>query len=167
MIKSVACSLLVFVVVCLLAVSEAKPTPSRVPYYHNWVDGDGVSHIATCEFTNWTYVDLLNNTDPNFIDTSSSGAVATFVLLQSPFGWEGGWHKNPFPQLVIFIQGTAEFTAMDGTSFNFTVGDIYFGEDQLSTKGHLTKNIGDGALTLAFVQFRTWQPSIDQPCWLE
>jgi hypothetical protein len=158
-----------FCLLCLDVSSEAlgrpdKPVPSKVPYYHNWVDNAGVSHIAACQFTNWTYVDLLNNTDPNFVDNSESASPATFVLLQSPPAWVGGWHKNPYPQLVIFVQGTASFTAMDGTTFNFTVGDIYFGEDQLSTKGHLTKNIGNGPLTLAFVQFRTWQPTINLPC---
>lgn len=155
------------VLCCLASTAWAKPTPSPVSYYHNWVDDQGVSHITPCRFSNWTYVDVLNNTDPDFIDTSASSLAATYVMLQSPVGWTGGWHRNPYPQLVIFIQGVALFTAQDGTEFTFSVGDIYFGEDQLSSQGHLSKNTGDTALTLAFVQFRHLQPSINKPCWLK
>ena len=92
---------------CLVYSAWAKPTPSPVSYYHNWVDDEGVSHITPCLFSNWTYVNVLNNTDPDFIDTSESSLAATYVMLQSPVGWTGGWHRNPYPQLVIFIQGVS------------------------------------------------------------
>jgi hypothetical protein len=138
-----------------------------VRYIHNWADSAGVTHFATCYLTNFTLAGLFANSDPDFVDTALLSSPASLELLQSPVGWEGSWHVNAYPQLVFFIEGTGKWTSSDNTTASFKTGDVYFGEDQLGTIGHSSKNTGHTPLTLALVQFRTWAPTVDKPCWLK
>ncbi len=56
---------------------------------------------------------------------------------------------------------------MDGTNLTFTVGDIYFGNDQASKAGHWSQNIGDENMLVAAVQYADWPTKNYQPCWLQ
>ena len=149
--------------------SSARGVPAPIPlnYWHNWADSNGVSHLASCQFTNWTYVQFLNNTPPIYLDDGESGLPARVEILQLPVGCTVPWHKDPYPQLVTCLSGEGNWVTMDGSSHNLTVGEIYFGEDQLSLKGHISSNIGNTPLLLMLVQFRNRQPTVNLPCNLE
>lgn len=144
-----------------------NPTATPLPYWHNWADSRGVSHFTKCQFTNWTYVDFLPNSAPLFLDQSLSGASASVVLLELPVGWVGDWHKDPVPQLVMFLMGEGEWVTMDNATHTFSRGDVYFGEDQRSSMGHLSRNSGTTPLIAALIQFKQWNPTANQPCRLK
>ncbi len=133
-------------------------------YWHNWSDEDGVTHLAECHFANWTYVAYLPPSDPLFLNVF--GTAHNVQLANQPAGWQGPWHKDPVPQLVIFLAGQGLWKFMDGTSHTFSQGDIYFGNDQNSTKGHESFAYGNGSLILAMIQFPNLSTTMHRPCWL-
>ena len=144
-------------------------TPPAVPkvYWHNWADSAGVSHLTECSLTNWTFVDFLPNSDPLYLDNVVSGDSASVVWMQLPVGWKGPFHKDPVPQLVLFMSGEGTWETMDNKTHVFTVGQVYFGEDQRSLLGHISANTGNSPLIMALLQFKGWQPTVNQPCRLK
>ena len=89
------------------------------------------------------------------------------LLLQLPVGWVGPSHRDPVPQLNVFLSGQGNWTVADGTSHVFSAGDLYFGEDQLSKTGHFSENIGNVPVMMALMQFGNQKPTVNQPCWLK
>lgn len=140
--------------------------PPVLPYWHNWADTQGVSHWAKCALTNWTYEQLLPPGQPFWVENVES--PSNLLLMTTPAGWTGPWHKNPEPQLVFVVAGAFLMTASDGTNVTLTVGDVFFGNDQLSTMGHATYNVGTVPGVLAAVQFASIDVSkyVGVPCWL-
>ncbi len=163
-----------FLAVPALGLRKPSPSPSptlpkleRVRYIHNWADSSGQTHFATCFLTNYTLQGVLANSNPNFVNSGFASSGASLVLYQSPVGWTGSWHTNPYPQLVIVQEGMGLWTSSDNTTDILAKGDLYFGEDQRSAIGHTSKNIGHTPLNLLLIQFRTWTPTVDKPCWLK
>ncbi len=149
----------------LLSTSHAPPVAPPLMYWHQWADLEGVSHWARCALTNWTWEEFL---PPSSLWIEDLSFPSNLVLMTTPPGWVGPWHKNPVPQLVFVVAGTYLFTAMDGVNVTFTSGEIFFGNDQLSQKGHYTQNIGTVPGVLAAMQFSSWNVSetAGVPCWL-
>jgi quercetin dioxygenase-like cupin family protein len=54
-----------------------------------------------------------------------------------PVGWNPvDWHANPQVQFVFWLAGEMRFEAEDGTVKIFRAGEIYFGDDLKSARGH-------------------------------
>lgn len=139
---------------------EAEP---YLTYWHNWSDKAGVSHLTRCQLTHFVSIKPIPGLHT---DIKTNATQIVFVDLDPSY--VGPWHKDPAPQFVSFLQGIGEWTTMDGTSRNFTLGDLYFGNDQLSTKGHLSRTVGDTPLKLMMVQFpQALATGQYEPCWMK
>ena len=145
--------------------NNGQMTASNGTYWHNWSDENGTTHLTQCTLTNWTYVNYLPPSDPLY--TNVKGASSNVLFLNLPTNWSGPWHKDPVPQLVFFINGIGKWKTMDGSQVILKPGDVYFGNDQNSTKGHESYNIGNTSLILALIQFDTWSQNKYKPCWLK
>ena len=141
-------------------ISESNGT-----YWHNWSDENGTTHLTECTFSNWTYENYLPPSDPLY--TNVKGASSNVLLTKLPANWSGPWHKDPVPQLVFFIHGIGKWKTMDGSEIILKPGDVYFGNDQNSTKGHESYNVGNSSLILALIQFDEWSENKYEPCWLK
>ena len=141
---------------------------AAVAYVHNWTDEHGVSHLKQCSFTNFTYTSFLPNSPPFYVDRPLPDTPARFQLNVLPAGWSGQWHRDPVVQLVYITSGTMNWTTMDGTSHIFQGSGLYLGNDQLSTRGHLSSCISEVPCTLSFVQFPSLDPKqfVGRPCFL-
>ena len=137
----------------------------NLTYYHNWSDEKGVSHFSQCKFTNWTYHNYLPPSKPLWTDPKQN--PTNVLLTQLPVGWDGPWHKDPVPQLVLFLSGTGLWQTMDGTNYTFTAGDVYFGNDQASSKGHYSKNVGSNPVYMVLLQFANYSTEMNRSCWLQ
>lgn len=133
-------------------------------YWHMWADASGEGHLSKCALTNFTAHVYLPPTPPVWLDSFANPAAARF--LQAPVGWTGTWHKDPVPQLVLFVSGHGEWTAEDGTSHVFGPGDVYFGNDQMSHKGHMSRTVGNEPMMCVLIQFPQWATNMAKPCWL-
>lgn len=130
----------------------AKPS---VPYFHLYVDRDGISHLAQCALTDFTLKGV-GPADPQWNDKMASGE-ATVVFTVQPVGWVGDWHENPAPQWIVVLSGRWWIESMDGTRVEQGPGDFSFGEDQgcVETggkKGHRSGTIGREPCHLMTVQ---------------
>jgi hypothetical protein len=143
----------------------ALPLISKGTYWHNWADSDGVTHLTKCDFGNWTAKDLLPPSEPLYL--SIFGTAANVQLANTPPGWQGPWHRDPVPQLVIFMSGQGLWRFQDGTTHVFSPGDVYFGNDQNATRGHESYTHGNASMILAMVQFPQWSTTMARPCWLK
>lgn len=150
-----------------LAAMGNQPGNSTAPaltYWHMWSDAQGVSHLTECKLTNFSKVNFLPPSPPLWLDTYSDPSKVLF--LNAPVGWVGPWHKDPEPQLVLFLSGQGTWTAMDGTNHTFNPGDIYFGNDQASLKGHVSRQVGPVPMNCVLLQFSSWSTTNHHPCWL-
>lgn len=121
----------------------AKPS---VPYWHLYVDDQGVSHQARCALTNYE-LQSVGPADPQWNNKMAS-SEATVVFTVQPVGWVGDWHENPAPQWIIVLSGRWWIESMDGTRIEQGPGEFSFGEDQGcieagGRKGHRSGTIGD------------------------
>ena len=143
---------------------ETKPS---APYWHLWVDGEGVSHQSKHAIERFELKSVGSGAQPQFMhDDASAQTTVSFEVL--PPGWFGDWHPNRKPQWIIVMSGRWYVTAMDGTRAEMGPGELSFGEDQLAHKdakgqlGHLSGTIGDVPCVLMCVQLDI-APTIDQP----
>ena len=141
------------------------PLSSNGSYWHNWADEFGVTHLTQCSFKNWTEKNLLPPSDPLFLDVF--GTAQNIQLSNQPPGWQGPWHRDPVPQLVVFLQGVGLWKFMDGTQHFFYPGDVYFGNDQNSTQGHESYTYGNETLIVVMIQFPQLSTTMGKPCWLQ
>jgi len=135
--------------------SATGPRPS-VPFWHLWVDAQGVSHQALCRLTNYSLAGVgaaapqWNNKQPTHL--------STVVFTVQPVGWAGDWHENPAPQWIVVLSGHWWIESMDGTRIDQGPGEVSFGEDQgcladnHGRKGHRSGTIGDEPAVLMTVQ---------------
>ena len=64
------------------------------------------------------------------------------------------------------MSGSARWTAQDNSTFTFSPGDLYLGNDQLATKGHTTEVLGDEPCVLVMLQFpEELVGDHRKPCW--
>ena len=134
--------------------SDLGPPPN-VPYWHLWVDDEGVSHQQRCELTNFDLKGV-GPADPQWNDKQARGE-ATVVFTVQPVGWVGDWHENPAPQWIVVLSGRWWIESMDGTRIEQGAGEFSFGEDHGCSeidgkKGHRSGTIGDEPAVLMTVQ---------------
>jgi len=146
--------------------SETAPGPKpRIPYWHLYTDGDGVSRFTRCAMSELEWKSLSSSAQWLGQKTTDTFSVQFMVL---PPGWFGDWHENPKPQWIIPLSGRWYVEAMDGQRIEFGPGEIHFGEDQNTRerdgkRGHLSGTIGDQPCLQMVVQYEE-APTIDTPC---
>ncbi|MGH8289793.1 MAG: cupin domain-containing protein [Steroidobacteraceae bacterium] len=134
--------------------SDPGPKPS-VPYWHLWVDAEGVSHQRRCHLTNYELKGV-GPADPQWNDKQGTHP-STVVFTVQPVGWVGEWHENPAPQWIVVLSGRWWIESMDGTHIEQGPGEFSLGEDQDCSehegrKGHRSGTIGDEPAVLMTVQ---------------
>lgn len=144
--------------------SNPGPKPST-PYWHLYVDEDGVSHQRECQLTDYE-LQRVGPADPQWNDKLGTHS-STVVFSVLPVGWVGEWHENPAPQWIVVLSGRWFIESMDGTRIEQGAGEFSFGEDQGCTgtdgkKGHRSGTVGDAPAVLMTVRLHV-DPS-REPC---
>jgi len=140
--------------------------PPKIPYWHLWVDADGVSHQVRCELDSFELKGI-GGAAPQWNDQQPRGEATTVFTVQ-PVGWVGEWHENPAPQWIVPLSGRWWVEAMDGTRVEMGPGELSLGEDQgckadnAGRKGHRSGVIGDQPAVLITVQLHV--PPVRRPC---
>lgn len=129
-----------------------KPT---TPYWHLYVDEDGVSHQRECLLTDYE-LQRVGAADPQWNDDLGTHS-STVVFTVLPVGWVGQWHENPAPQWIVVLSGRWFIESMDGTRIEQGAGEFSFGEDQGcigkdGEKGHRSGTIGNAPAVLMTVR---------------
>lgn len=136
-----------------------------IPYWHLYVDADGVSHQRECRLTGYQ-LQRIGAADPQWNDELGTHP-STVVFTVLPTGWVGEWHENPAPQWVVVLSGRWFIESMDGTRIEQGAGEFSFGEDQgcIETngkKGHRSGTTGGAPAVLMTVRLHV-DPS-REPC---
>jgi hypothetical protein len=126
-----------------------------IPYWHLWVDADGISHQRRCHLTDYQ-LHRVGAADPQWNDRQGT-FPSTVVFTVQPVGWVGEWHENPAPQWIVVLSGRWWIESMDGTRIEQGPGEFSFGEDQGCSerdgkKGHRSGTMGDHPAVLMTVQ---------------
>jgi hypothetical protein len=134
--------------------SDLGPPP-QVPYWHLWVDDEGVSHQQECHLTNYQ-PHSVGAADPQWNNKQPRGE-STVVFTVQPVGWVGEWHENPAPQWIVVLSGRWFIESMDGTRIEQGPGEFSLGEDQGCVArdgrlGHRSGTVGDVPAVLMTVQ---------------
>ncbi|MGH6985343.1 MAG: hypothetical protein ACRED9_00690 [Caulobacteraceae bacterium] len=134
--------------------SDPGRRPS-VPYWHLYVDENGVSHQRECRLTEYEFAGV-GPAEPQWSDKQGTHP-STVVFTVQPVGWVGDWHENPAPQWIVVLSGAWWIESMDGMRIEQGPGDVSFGEDQGCTekdgkKGHRSGTIGNEPAVLMTVQ---------------
>jgi hypothetical protein len=134
--------------------SGLGPRPS-VPYWHLWVDSEGVSHQRQCSLDDYA-AHRVGNADPQW-NNPQPRSDATVVFTVQPVGWIGDWHENPAPQWIVVLSGRWFIESMDGTRIEQGPGEFSLGEDQgcvvrNGRKGHRSGTVGSEPCCLMTVQ---------------
>ncbi len=134
--------------------SDLGPRP-QVPYWHLWVDEQGVSHQQQCALTDYE-AQSVGPADPQWNNKQPRGE-ATVVFTVQPVGWIGEWHENPAPQWIVVLSGRWFIESMDGTRIEQGPGEFSLGEDQGCSAregrlGHRSGTVGDVPAVLMTVQ---------------
>ena len=83
--------------------SNPGPKPS-IPYWHLYVDEDGVSHQRECRLTGYE-LGRVGAADPQW-NNEQGTHPSTVVFTVQPVGWVGEWHENPAPQWIVVLSGS-------------------------------------------------------------
>ncbi len=134
--------------------SDAGPKPA-VPYWHLYVDEQGMSHQRQCHLTDYE-LSAVGPADPQWNDKQDK-QPSTVVFTVQPVGWVGEWHENPAPQWIVVLSGRWFIESMDGTRIEQGPGEFSFGADQGCTetdgkKGHRSGTVGNEPAALMCVQ---------------
>jgi hypothetical protein len=137
----------------------------RVPYWHLYVDTDGVSHQKQCYLTDYE-LHRVGPAEPQWNDKQDERPSAVVFTVQ-PVGWVGEWHENPAPQWIVVLSGRWFIESMDGIRIEQGPGEFSFGEDQGcierdGKKGHRSGTLGAEPAALMTVQLRG--PPARHPC---
>ena len=144
--------------------TDQKP---RIPYWHLWTDGDGISHQTRCFATEFELQSISKPAQPQWLGHRTRAEVIVMMTVLQ-VGWVGEWHENPKPQwiLPLFVRWFVE--SMDGQRVEMGPGEISFGADQNAReaggrKGHLSGVVGDKPAVLLLIQFENAQAG-PSPC---
>ena len=134
--------------------SDLGSRPS-VPYWHLWVDHEGVSRQRQCRLENYA-AHRVGEADPQW-NNPQPRSQASVVFTVQPVGWVGEWHENPAPQWIVVLSGRWFIESMDGTRIEQGPGEFSLGEDQGCVardgkKGHRSGTVGDAPCCLMTVQ---------------
>jgi hypothetical protein len=132
-----------------------SPSAPRVPYWHVWTDGEGVSHQSRRELTAFQLHSIKPPAAAQWLGNEVPGATIFVTVL--PVGWEGDWHENPKPQWIIPITGRWYVETMDGQRVEMGPGEVSLGEDQQTRsaagrQGHRSGTVGQEPAVLMIVQ---------------
>ncbi len=146
--------------------SGPGPRPA-VPYWHLWVDENGISHQAQCALTAYELAQI-GGASPQW-NNKQDRSEATVVFTVQPVGWIGEWHENPAPQWIVVLSGRWFIESMDGTRVEQAAGEFSLGEDQGCVdaggkRGHRSGTIGEIPAVLMTIQLHV--PSVRTPCHL-
>ena len=98
----------------------------RIPYWHVYVDRDGVSRQAQFDIRDFELKGVSPGVTPQWNDKMTpSPAGVTFTVL--PVGWVGEWHENPKPQWITILTGRWFVETMDGTRVEMGPGEVMTG----------------------------------------
>ncbi|MBV8612233.1 MAG: cupin domain-containing protein [Acetobacteraceae bacterium] len=144
--------------------TNEKPT---LPYWHLWVDEQGVSHQTRCQMTEFEMKSISGGAAAQW-QGNKTRAEMTVEFTVLPVGWKGAWHPNPKPQWIVPLSGRWFVESMDGQRVEMGQGEVSFGEDQGSRErdgksGHASGTVGDEPAVLMLVQFET-PASVASPC---
>ena len=126
--------------------TEAAAKP-KMPYWHVFVDDEGVSRQQRFELSNFELKGIDATVEPQWNDKMDPvKAGVTFTVL--PVGWVGDWHENPKPQWIAILSGRWFVETMDGHRVEMGPGELMMGEDQNTKerdgrKGHKSGTVGD------------------------
>jgi hypothetical protein len=129
----------------------------KIPYWHVWVDDEGVTHQTRCALSGFKSESVGGDAAPEWIKTLLT-SEATLQFYIQPVGWVGEWHKNPKPQWLVPLTGRWFVETMDGQRVEMGPGEVSFGGDQTSKPdaqgrcGHRSGTIGDELLVLMAFQ---------------
>jgi len=145
--------------------SERTDQPPRIPYWHLWVDSQGVSHQKLCASSEFEFKGV-GDAAPQW-NNRQHRSEATVVYTVQPVGWVGECHENPAPQWIVVLSGRWWIEAVDGARIEQGPGEFSFGEDQgcaltNGRKGHRSGTIGDAPAVLMTVQLHV--PPTREPC---
>jgi hypothetical protein len=129
-----------------------------VPYWHLWVDSEGVSHQQRRELRDFRLSSIAPPAAAQWLAPAHSGAMSVLFTVLPP-GWMGTWHENPRPQWIVPLSGRWFVEAMDGTRAEMGPGEIAFGADQGCRArgercGHRSGTVGQEAAVLMLVQLQ-------------
>jgi hypothetical protein len=125
--------------------SNGKPS---VPYWHVWVDGNGVSHQDRCVLTDFEFESISSGAAPQWNNRLTDPCTKIIVMVL-PVGWVGEWHENPKPQWIVPLSGRWFVETMDGKRVEMGPGELSFGNDQNTKqdsqgrRGHRSGTVGD------------------------
>jgi hypothetical protein len=144
--------------------TDQKP---RIPYWHLWTDGHGISHQTRCFATEFELQSISRPAQPQWLGHRTRGEV-TVMMTVLQVGWVGEWHENPKPQWILPLSGRWFVESMDGQRVEMGPGEISFGGDQNAReaggrKGHLSGVVGDEPAVLLLIQFENAPPG-SSPC---
>lgn len=145
--------------------SDAAADKPTIPYWHMYVDGEGVSRLVECAMTELEFKSLTSAAQWQHAKETGTFSVSFTVL---PVGWFGDWHESPKTQWVVPLSGSWFIETMDGTRVTFGPGGIHLGEDigcitSDGKKGHLSGVVGDAPCVQMIVQYET-TPVVNRPC---
>ncbi len=143
----------------------AGMTPT-IPYWHVYVDADGVSRQEMFEIAEFELKGTDAKTQPQWNDKMTpTNAGVTFTVL--PVGWVGDWHENPKPQWITILTGRWFVETMDGHRIEMGPGETMMGEDQ-NTKardgkmGHKSGTVGSIPCSMIVVGLDV-ETTVEQP----
>jgi hypothetical protein len=145
----------------------APPAKPSVNYWHLWTDARGRSHLTLCPMGSFLLQSMNKPADPQWQDRLSGSGRVIFTV--QPAQWNGAWHEDPRVQWVVPLDGAWFVEAQDGKRVEMGPGVVFLGEDQNTVpdaqgrKGHVSGNVGDGAVALMVVQTDA-KPTKDEPC---
>jgi hypothetical protein len=142
-----------------------------VPYWHVWVDENGVSHQDRCELTDFDLASISHGAAPQWIDRLNCPAT-NVVISGLPVGWVGEWHENPKPQWIVPLSGRWFVETMDGKRVEMGPGELSFGNDQNTKpdaqgrRGHRSGTVGNQPCIIMMTQVKQ-DPVNSRPCQLK
>jgi hypothetical protein len=84
-------------------------------------------------------------------DLSAARPATRMLFATLPVGWFGDWHPAPRRQFFLQLTGEVEVVVSDGGRVQTGAGSVTLLED-VNSKGHVTRVVGDSPVTGAFVQ---------------
>lgn len=114
-----------------------------------FVDDDNVSRVDYGYSRALASVDFAPPATPMFAARLTD--ATSFVAVELPVGWQGGWHPSPQEQWVICLAGEMAYEAEDGTRFTLKPGTCILTTDTRG-RGHNSWNAGAEPVRLALVQ---------------
>jgi hypothetical protein len=120
---------------------------TRVTYHRVYTDPQGESHFDVVTVKQ-SLVQAAPPAAPFYV--SEDGPASKYRFYTFEPGWVGELHPAPTRQFLALMSGEVEMETTDGTVRRFRPGGLVLLED-ISGKGHVTRNVGDGSATFLVV----------------